>query len=250
MAESTPKDPRQTVDDEARALARGLARGARHAALAVLEPATGWPLASRVALATDFDGAPIILVSGLSAHTQALAAAPRCSLLAGEPGRGDPLAHPRITLSGRARRIDRASDEGRRVRRRYLARQPKASLYADFGDFAFWRIELDRGSLNGGFGKAWLLEREDLVDAVDLAEFEAAEPEVIAHMNGEHLQALRTCAARLVKDGQGEWMMSGFDRHGVDLVDGDRLLRLAFSRPLARVDGIRAALVELVRRPG
>ena len=36
---------------------------------------------------TDTDGAAVILVSALSAHTKALEADPRVSLLAGEPGR-------------------------------------------------------------------------------------------------------------------------------------------------------------------
>lgn len=151
------------VDDDARALARRLLADARHGALAVLEPGTGWPLASRVALALDVDGAPIILISGLSAHTPALQADARCSLLAGEPGAGDPLAHPRLTLFAQARRLERDSDEGRRARERYLQAQPKAALYADFGDFAFWRLEPQRASLNGGFGKAFALTAADLV---------------------------------------------------------------------------------------
>ncbi|MGA1318658.1 MAG: pyridoxamine 5'-phosphate oxidase family protein, partial [Rubrivivax sp.] len=119
----------QPVDDATRVLARRLVRASRHAALAVLEPASGWPLASRTAVATDVDGVPLILVSSLSAHTAALAADGRCSLLLGEPGRGDPLAHPRITLVGHGCRVDRADAAlHARVRRRYLARHPKAAL--------------------------------------------------------------------------------------------------------------------------
>ena len=37
----------QSVDDATRALARRLVRATRHGALAVLEPVSGWPLASR-----------------------------------------------------------------------------------------------------------------------------------------------------------------------------------------------------------
>ena len=53
------------TDDEARALARRLLRSARYVALAVLEPETGYPSVSRVLLATDTDGSPVILVSAL-----------------------------------------------------------------------------------------------------------------------------------------------------------------------------------------
>lgn len=154
----------QPVDDGARERARLLMEGARFGALAVLEPGSGHPLASRVALATDVDGTPVILISSLSAHTRALMADPRCSLLCGEPGRGDPLAHPRLTLVAQARRIERADEaDHRRVRSRYLARQPKAKLYADFGDFAFWRLEVVRASLNAGFGRAFELAAIDVL---------------------------------------------------------------------------------------
>lgn len=170
MSEGEAPTPalRQPVDEEARALAQRLLHGARYGALATLDPASGHPLASRVALATDVDGAPLILISALSAHTGALLADPRCSLLCGEPGRGDPLAHPRVTLVARARRIDRADEAAHtRVRRRYLARQPKARLYADFGDFAYWRLEVERASLNGGFGRAYELTATDVLPTVD-----------------------------------------------------------------------------------
>jgi putative heme iron utilization protein len=150
------------VDDEAIALAARLLDSSRHGTLAVLDPGSGHPLASRTALASDADGAPLILVSRLAAHTAALEADARCSLLVGEPGTGDPLAYPRMTLIGRARRLERASPEGQRSRERFLAAHPKSALYADFADFSFWRIEIQRASLNGGFGRAWLLEGDAL----------------------------------------------------------------------------------------
>ncbi|RPH44511.1 MAG: HugZ family protein [Burkholderiales bacterium] len=155
-------DPVRPADDEARALARGLLDGARFGALATLEPDTGHPLASRVAVALDDDGAPLLLMSSLSAHSGALDADPRCSLLVGEPGAGDPLAHPRLTVNGVARRLVRDTDDGRRARDRWLATHPRAALYVDFGDFAFRRIECTGASLNGGFGRAWRLEAADL----------------------------------------------------------------------------------------
>ena len=55
------------TDADAIRLAKTLIRGARFGALAVIEPGTGSPLASRVGIATDIDGAPLILVSMLSA---------------------------------------------------------------------------------------------------------------------------------------------------------------------------------------
>ena len=92
------QDPWRGVDDEARLLARSLVRTARFATISTLHPDTGWPQATRVAVATDVSGHPLILISNLAAHTPALRADPRCALLFGEPGTGDPLAHPRIRL--------------------------------------------------------------------------------------------------------------------------------------------------------
>ncbi len=158
-------DPVRPADDEARALARRLLASARHGALATLEPGTGDPLASRTAVALDADGAPLLLLSALSAHFGALEADPRCSLLVGEPGAGDPLAHPRLTVTGVARRLGRDGPDAARVRERWLAAHPKAALYVDFADFAFWRLEPLRGSLNGGFGRAYRLDRDDLPGA-------------------------------------------------------------------------------------
>jgi len=163
MPEPGPKPSTlRDVDTDALALAARLLRNAGHGALATLEPGTGHPLASRTAIAIDDDGAPLILISSLAAHAGALLADGRCSLLLGEPGAGDPLAHPRMTLIGRARRLHPDSDEGVRARERFLAAHPKSTLYADFADFAFWKIVPERASLNGGFGRAWLLDRDAL----------------------------------------------------------------------------------------
>ena len=49
--------------------------------------------------------------------------------------------------------------EQARAERRYLNRHPKARLYAGFADFAFFRLAVERASLNGGFGKAYHLTR-------------------------------------------------------------------------------------------
>ena len=82
-------------------LARELLRTVRSGALATLEP-DGTPFASLVTIATDSDGTPLMLLSRLSAHTRNLLADPRCSLLFSAGGKGDPLAHPRLTVVGRA----------------------------------------------------------------------------------------------------------------------------------------------------
>jgi putative heme iron utilization protein len=241
--EDKPKQVIRETDDEAIRLARTLIATARHGALAVVDHASGFPGASRVALATDVDGTPVILVSALSGHTRPMLDDPRTSLMVGEVGKGDPLAHPRVTLYTRARKLDRDSVEGRRVRARYLARQPKAALYADFGDFAFFRLEIERASLNGGFGKAYELTAGDLALKGDSAGVVEIEESAVAHMNDDHREALDLYARVFARAGSGYWRLATLDAEGMDLVDGDRVCRVWFPAPLRQAADLRSVLV-------
>ena len=159
MAETARPSPIRPTDSGARALARSLMDGARFGALGVLDPATGMPMVSRVAVGMDAQGMPLTLVSDLSHHTRALAASPLCSLLVGEPGaNGDPLTHPRLTLHCKASRVEKSAA----LRALWLAQHPKARLYIDFADFNFLALEVHEAHLNGGFGKAYTLAAADL----------------------------------------------------------------------------------------
>ncbi|SIO52973.1 hypothetical protein SAMN05444722_3149 [Rhodovulum sp. ES.010] len=155
------KDPFQPTDDAARALARRLIDAARFGALGVLED--GAPFVTRIALAPGPDGVPLTLISDLSVHTAALRATPDCSLMVGEPGpKGDPLTHPRLTIAARAEFVPRDAPGRAALRAHYLALQPKAHLYVDFGDFNFVRLVPRSAHLNGGFGQAYRLDAADL----------------------------------------------------------------------------------------
>ncbi len=157
------RDPVRAPDDESRALARDLLARARHAALGVLDPASGAPVVTRIALATGPDGVPLTLVSDLSGHTAALRADPRASLLVGEPAaRGDPLTHPRLTLAVRAEFVARDAPVFAGLRAHFLKARPKARLYADFADFSFVRLVPSGAFLNAGFGRAFRLTPADL----------------------------------------------------------------------------------------
>ncbi|MEL7115223.1 MAG: pyridoxamine 5'-phosphate oxidase family protein [Pseudomonadota bacterium] len=156
--------PFRETDDDARALARQLIDGATYAALAITDADEAVPSVTRIALATDPEGAPLSLISTLSSHTAALDRDPVCALLVGEPGpTGDPLTHPRITLHARADILARDSEDHPMLREYYLAQRPKAKLYIDFGDFRLVRFAVTTALLNGGFGKAFKLSADDLV---------------------------------------------------------------------------------------
>lgn len=243
-----PKDVIRQTDAEAIRLAKTLIRSARFGALAVIEPGTGAPLASRVGVATDADGTPLILVSLLSAHTMAILADARCSLLLGEPGKGDPLAHPRITLICRAARLEPGTQERSRAERRYLNRNPKAKLYVGLGDFSFFRLEVARASLNGGFGKAYLISRDDvIVEGPVVQALAESEQRAVDHMNDDHLDAIANYARYFAKADGGGWVMTGIDVDGIDLAAGDESRRVFFASPLKDAQEMRMTLVEMAK---
>ncbi len=243
-----PQTPILETSDDARSQAKDLMRTVRFGALAVIEPETGHPLASRVAVASDMDGTPVILISKLSGHTRALEADNRCSLLLGEPGKGDPLAHPRISLFAEAEVLQRESEQNRQMRLRYLRRHPKAALYVDFPDFAFYRLTVLRASLNGGFGKAYELETADMIlKRPWLRQFSEQEAGIVEHMNDDHADAVSLYATVLCSGDAGPWKLAGVDPDGVDLVLNDTALRLRFPEPLEKPEDIRPVLIQLAK---
>ncbi|MDP5085290.1 MAG: pyridoxamine 5'-phosphate oxidase family protein [Yoonia sp.] len=151
-------DPINPTDADARALAQQLLAMTRFGALAVTHPESGTPYVARVAMIWT-DGAILSLISTLSTHTKALQANPACAVLVGEPGvKGDPLTHPRMTLTCMASLTDKAAFKGK-----WLNAIPKAQLYYDFTDFLMFRLTPQNIDLNGGFGKAFRLTPQDLL---------------------------------------------------------------------------------------
>ncbi|GJD48133.1 hypothetical protein OPKNFCMD_0849 [Methylobacterium crusticola] len=222
-------------------LAKAVLRGTRAGALATLERDGGAPFASLVTVATDLDGAPLLLLSRLSAHTLNLEADPRCSLLLSPGGKGDPLAHPRLTVTGVA---GRSAAPG--IRARFLARHPKAALYADFPDFGFFRLAPEAGHLNGGFARAATLTAAELLtDLAGLDALAGSEAGAVAHMNQDHADAVALFATRLAGEAPGPWRLTGLDPEGIDLLAGDRTARVAFPERLSGPGALRPVLVAL-----
>ena len=249
MPDRLPEAAAPPADFAPQAVAKSLLRGIRAGTLATLDRNTGHPFASLVNVATDADGSPVILVSRLSTHTANIEVDGRASILLAETGKGDPLAHPRLTVLGRMAQVARPSDEEARVRRRFLARHPKSELYAGFGDFAFWRMTVASAHLNGGFARAADLAAADvLTDVADAADLLAAEADAIAHMNADHAEACRLYATRLIGEPDGAWRITGLDPDGADLALGDRTARLAFPQRVTGPEQLRQVLVALAAR--
>ena len=225
---------------------RELIRRCDRAALATALPGDGgaWPYASLVLVAVDHDLSPILLMSDLAEHGKAIATDSRVSLLFdGTAGLAQPLTGPRITLMGRA---SKTSDE--RLKQRFLRHHPDAAMYAGFGDFNVYKVTLERTHLVGGFGKIRWIDPRELLAVPALTELAESEEGIVAHMNGDHADAVQLYAAKLLGLPGTGWTMTGIDAEGVDLRQGGSVARLAFELPLRAADQARQTLVALVQR--
>ncbi|MER5170513.1 pyridoxamine 5'-phosphate oxidase family protein [Thioclava sp. GXIMD2076] len=160
-----PVDPVHEADADSRALARKLIAQSQFAAIGTLDPQTGFPHVSRIAIGTGPQGGLWSLVSGISVHARALEADPRAGILIGIPGaKGDPLTHPRLSLQVEAIPLDRLDPRHPSLRDRWLADHPKSKLYIDLGDFHFIEFRILAAQLNGGFARSYRLTPADLVE--------------------------------------------------------------------------------------
>jgi heme iron utilization protein len=232
---------KQQPDFDPRQAAKRLLREGRSGALATLMPGSGNPYCSLVNVATSADGAPLLLISKLAVHTKNILADPRVSLMLDERKEGDPLEGARVMLMGTA-----AATDDPAARRRYLTRHPEAELFAGFGDFGFYRIELSGVHLVAGFGRIVDLKpAEVLTDLSGADELVEAEPDILAHMNQDHADTCRLYATKLLGAPDGEWRCAGSDPEGLELQLGRVALWLPFPERVRAPGVLRAMLKQL-----
>jgi putative heme iron utilization protein len=242
---NTPVDPKEA---HAAAIAdvKRLMRLARTGALATLEAKGGAPLTTLLGVASDFDGAPLFLMSTLSRHTRNLAGDPRASLLlTGRHERGDPLNQPRVTLSGQ---VERCAAPWAKVR--YLQRNPKAGLYAGFVDFGLFQLRIDDVHSNGGFGRAAPLTVAEILSPREgETALVGAEEGLLAEVNALGAPMLARLAGHKASPqapGPGGWRAIGLDAEGLDLGAGGRAARAQFATPAHDPEAWRARLEHLL----
>ncbi len=223
--------------------ARHLARAVPKAALGtILRAAAGWPYVSLVAVATDHEGAPLLLLSNLSEHAKNLQDDDRASLLFEATGElEDPLAGERVTLLGR---VVRTTAAGHRAR--YLARHPAAAMYADFRDFAFYRMTVERAHLVAGFGRIHWIDGAEVLIAPRPA-LAGTEAGILEDMNQDHRDVVQLYARQLLGLDGDSWLMTGIDPEGCDLRLDHRTARLQFDKSIADPEAARAVLVGLAK---
>jgi len=228
---------------DARLAAKKLLREGRSGALATLMPGSGDPYCSLVNVATAIDGAPLLLLSNLALHTKNILTDARVSLMLDEHEEGDPLEGARIMLMGTC------AKSAPSVAAAYIRRHPEAEMFANFADFAFYRLEIGRAHLVAGFGRIVDINAKDLL--ADLSDAQAlieAESGAIAHMNEDHADACRLYATKLLGAPDGDWRCVGIDPDGLELQQGRTALRLPFPQRITAPGPLRAVLRQLAEQ--
>ncbi|QYU70886.1 DUF2470 domain-containing protein [Leptolyngbya sp. 15MV] len=189
----------------------------------------------------------LMLLSSLSEHTRQLRADPRCALLyVGRPETLNPQTAPRVTVTGLAEPVPEA--DAPVLKARWLARHPYAALYADFGDFALWRVQPGGALLVGGFARATRLRRADLLpDPAAVAALTEAEAAIVDHVNEDHADAVAAIAQGLHGGQPGAWRLGAVDTDGCDITLDETVIRHAWPAPVADPDGVRRALIVAAR---
>lgn len=248
-ARTTPEEPLTPADtrapthaERARTLMNGLSTGT----LSTLN-AEGYPHGSYVTFALHGPD-PVFLISTLATHTKQLLKDPRASLMAFENEHPDPLANGRLTLLGTCEKLADPAE----ARAAYLAAHPGAAYYADFKDFAFWALRVEKLRYIGGYGRMSWVE----VDAWRGAEADPLASHVkgiVEHMNDDHADACIAYARAFTRASEAsEAVMTGIDRYGFELSvkteKGPRPARVAFDDEIATPEEARKALVQLVKK--
>ncbi len=224
------------------AIARRLIRSRDRAALSTLQNSrSGWPHGSLVLTACAHDATPLLFLSDLAEHTQNIRADPRVSLLFdGTEGLDDPLKGARVSVLGHAEIVSDA-----RLRARFLARHSSAEIYSGFSDFHLFRVEIDAAHLVAGFGRIDWIEG-DAVRSESSPMLIEQEPDIVAHMNDDHAEAVQQYATILAgMEGEG-WRITGCDSEGFDLRLGGETARIDFDVPVRDGVGARSELIRLV----
>jgi putative heme iron utilization protein len=124
----------------------------------------GTPFGTPAPYALDSEGRPVIFLSNLAIHTKNLAKNPKCSIMVLKEDKEDPFNSARVTFIGKIVKVGK--DERAAYKKLFLAKQKAAEDFIDFGDFNFYRLEIESIFYVGGFGDIQWIEPKDYVKGI------------------------------------------------------------------------------------
>ncbi|MEM1389342.1 MAG: DUF2470 domain-containing protein [Pseudomonadota bacterium] len=182
---------------------------------------------SRVSLASDLDGAPLL--------RWAAAAESAVLTLEGETpvvlkGALEPVLEETLPFATA----------------RYQARHPLAEAKTGAETCAAADVLMRFALSSARIGDS-VIPAEALLSQAS-ATLSQMERRAVDHMNEDHLDAIKGYAEALLGEPPGDWRMTALDMEGLDLQAGARFTRLWFDPPLAQPGEIRSRLVELAMK--
>jgi putative heme iron utilization protein len=87
-----------------------------------------------------------------------------------------------------------------------------------------------------------------LIDVANARALIEAEPDIVAHMNSDHADAVTLYATELAKCPAGAWRMTGVDPDGADLLHCTSAARIDFPQQVRTPGEARSLLVSLVQQ--
>jgi putative heme iron utilization protein len=213
----------------------------------------GFPGGSVVGFAPDEEGRPLFIFSGMSTHTQDILANPKCSLtIASKEFKG--AADGRVNLMGTAKLLPAAERE--KAKELYLKKHPGA-FWVNFGDFNWFRMEIEKIRFVGGFARAGSVTPE---------EYTASKPDPISafgmkiaqHMNEDHQSSTIAMIAGAIPGlDVTEAIITSVDALGMYVKvkrtprasdqPQEFKLRLPFPRPAADRKDVKTIIVEMTQ---
>jgi putative heme iron utilization protein len=154
------------MNRELAVLLQRLIHGRSTAALGTIHD--GAAFVSMVPYAFSADLSFILHVSRLAAHTGDMLDHPNVSLLIVESDESSkqPQELARVTILGRAKKLEHGSEANANAQKAYLFKFPEAAPLFDFADFQIFLIKPHSARFIAGFGQAVTLTGEDFTTAV------------------------------------------------------------------------------------
>jgi putative heme iron utilization protein len=235
-------EPSAGAPFEAVRVARDVLHTSRTAALATIDPQSGYPYTTATNIGIEPDGTPYFFAAGLTLHARNMEADPRISLTLAPFGKGDALTLPRLTLVGKAELID--PNDVSLARQRYIDRYAKAKLYLSLPDTRFYRLRTEGVQINGGPARnANNITPADLrTDLSGAEELMAAAADEVARLNAIKGEASRLAVLAGAKTGR--WTITSIDPDGIDLASANDLARLWFEERVTTLKQLEKALAQ------
>jgi len=213
----------------------------------------GYPNGSVIAFAPDAEGRPIFLFSNISPHTVNLKKDERTSLVVASKEFKGP-SDGRVTLTGKTSRVP--PEEAEAAKELYLKKHPDA-FWAEFGDFKWYRMDVEYVNFVGGFARA---------GAVSAQDYREAKPDLISkfgmqiasHMNEDHMSSTIAMVEQAIPGlGVSEALITSVDSLGMQIKvartpkAGDQpqqfKLRLPFPRQVVERKDVKDVIVQMTR---